>query len=66
MIETFRNAWKVPELRRKLLFTFFIIVIYRIGGTVPVPYLDKEFDLALIGTKGKWYDHKVVVETPAK
>ena len=40
MIETFRNAWKVPELRRKLLFTFFIIVIYRIGGAVPVPYLD--------------------------
>ena len=28
---------------------------------VPVPYLDKEFDLALIGKKGVWYDHKVVV-----
>lgn len=40
MIETFRNAWKVPELRRKLLFTFFIIIIYRVGGAVPVPYLD--------------------------
>ncbi len=40
MIETFRNAWKVPELRKKLLFTFFIIVIYRVGGTVPAPYLD--------------------------
>lgn len=40
MIETFRNAWRVPELRKKLLFTFFIIIIYRIGGTVPVPYLD--------------------------
>ena len=34
------------------------------GFDVPVPYLDKEFDLALIGTKGKWYDHKVVVATP--
>lgn len=32
------------------------------GFDVPVPYLDREFDLALIGTKGKWYDHKVVVE----
>ena len=40
MIETLRNAWKVPELRKKLLFTFFIIIIYRIGGTVPVPFLD--------------------------
>ncbi|MBR6103169.1 MAG: preprotein translocase subunit SecY [Ruminococcus sp.] len=42
MIETFRNAWRVPELRRKLLFTLFIIIIYRIGGAVPVPYLDTE------------------------
>ncbi len=36
------------------------------GFDVPVPYLDKEFDLALIGTKGKWYDHKVVVTSPEK
>ena len=34
------------------------------GFDVPVPYLDKEFDLALIGTKEKWYDHKVMVESP--
>ena len=34
------------------------------GFDVPVPYLDKAFDLALIGTKGKWYDHKVVVASP--
>ena len=31
---------------------------------IPVPYLDKEFDVALIGTKGKWYDHKVIVSNP--
>lgn len=40
MIETFRKAWSIPDLRKKLIFTFFIIVIYRIGGTVPVPFLD--------------------------
>lgn len=34
------------------------------GFDVPVPALDKEFDLALIGTKGKWYDHKVKVSNP--
>lgn len=34
------------------------------GFDVPVPALDEEFDLALIGTKGKWYDHKVVVSDP--
>lgn len=35
------------------------------GFDVPVPVLDEEFDLALIGTKGKWYDHKVIVSSPA-
>ncbi len=35
------------------------------GFDVPVPALDTEFDLALIGTKGKWYDHKVSVSDPA-
>ena len=34
------------------------------GFDVPVPALDEEFDLALIGTAGKWYDHKVVVSDP--
>jgi len=34
------------------------------GFDIPVPVLDEEFDLALIGTKGKWYDHKVVVSSP--
>lgn len=33
---------------------------------VPVPEIDKEFDCALIGTKGKWYDHKVKVTNPVK
>ncbi len=34
------------------------------GFDVPVPYLDKEFDVALIGTKGNWYDHQVIVSDP--
>ena len=33
---------------------------------VPVPAIDEEFDLALVGTKGKWYDHKVSVSNPVK
>ncbi|MCR5719143.1 MAG: hypothetical protein K6F84_01120 [Lachnospiraceae bacterium] len=36
------------------------------GFDVPVPCLDSEFDLALVGTKGKWYDHKVVVSSPVE
>ena len=34
------------------------------GFDIPVPVIEEEFDLALIGTKGKWYDHKVVVKNP--
>lgn len=40
MLETLRNAWKVPEIRKKLLYTMLIIVIYRLGGYIPVPFLD--------------------------
>ena len=34
------------------------------GFDIPVPYLDEEFDCALVGTKGTWYDHKVSVKNP--
>ena len=40
MIQTIRNAWKVPELRKKLLFTIFALLIFRLGAAVPVPYID--------------------------
>ncbi len=36
------------------------------GFDIPVPALDEEFDVALIGTKGKWYDHKVSVSNPVE
>lgn len=36
------------------------------GFDVPVPALDEKFDLALVGTKGTWYDHKVMVSNPEK
>ena len=40
MIETLKNAWKIPELRKKLIFTLFILLIYRVGNVIPVPYID--------------------------
>ena len=40
MLTTLRNAWKIPELRRKLLFTLLIILLYRIGNVIPVPFVD--------------------------
>ena len=40
MIQTIRKAWGIPELRKKILFTLLILVIYRIGSAIPVPYVD--------------------------
>lgn len=40
MLDTLRNAWKIDELRKKILFTLFIVLIYRLGNAVPVPYVD--------------------------
>lgn len=40
MFETLKNAWKVPELRKKLLYTLMILVIFRFGAALPVPFLD--------------------------
>ena len=40
MFKTLRNAWSVPELRKKLLYTLLIVLLFRIGTAVPVPFLD--------------------------
>ncbi len=40
MFSTLRNAWKIPELRKKLIFTVMILLIYRIGNAIPVPFID--------------------------
>lgn len=65
------TAEKAQEKGAALLEPTLDIVTYDDGFTeevygfnVPVPYLDEEFDCALIGTKGKWYDHKVSVSDP--
>ena len=40
MFNTLKNAWSIPELRKKLLFTLLILMLYRIGNVIPVPYID--------------------------
>ena len=40
MFNTLKNAWKIPDLRKKLLFTLLIIIAFRFGSVVPVPFLD--------------------------
>ena len=42
MLQTIRNAWKVAELRKKILFTLLILLLYRVGNAVPVPYVNLE------------------------
>lgn len=42
MLETLRNAWKIPDLRKKLFFTIALLIVYRIGSHIPVPGLDAE------------------------
>ena len=55
MFSTLQNAWKIPELRKKLMFTALILLLYRIGNVIPVPYVDVDtlthyFDSVLSGT----------------
>ncbi len=42
MIGTIRKAWDIPELRRKIVFTLLILLIFRIGNAIAVPYIDRE------------------------
>ncbi len=57
VFETFRNAWKVQELRRKLLFTLFIIVIFRVGVAIAVPFLDPGKLQAMMGDSGSFLNY---------
>ncbi|MEG1870313.1 MAG: preprotein translocase subunit SecY, partial [Oscillospiraceae bacterium] len=39
ILSTLRNAWKTADLKKKIIFTFFIIILFRIGTQIPVPFL---------------------------
>lgn len=42
MLTTFRNAWKIDDLRKKILFTLLILVLFRLGAALPVPFIARE------------------------
>ena len=42
MISTLRNAWRIPELRKKMIFTLLMLFVFRIGSAIPVPYMNKD------------------------
>ncbi len=50
MLQTLRNAWKIPDLRRRILFTLMMLVVFRFGAHIPVPYLSKDAMTAFLGT----------------
>lgn len=52
MLQTLRNAWKIPDLRRRILFTLMMLVIFRFGAHIPVPYLSSEAMQTFLGNGG--------------
>ena len=52
MLNTFKNMFKVPELRKKLLFTLGVILVYRIGSHIPTPGIDRDALTALLNNSG--------------
>jgi preprotein translocase subunit SecY len=46
------NAWRVPELRRRILFTFFVLTLYRLGSWIPAPGVDSSAIKDYFGTRG--------------
>ncbi len=57
MFTTFRNAWKVPELRNKILYTLLIIFIFRLGCHIPVPFLDASVMASDISGSGSFLSY---------
>ncbi|MCL1858211.1 MAG: preprotein translocase subunit SecY [Oscillospiraceae bacterium] len=52
MFATFRNAFKIPELKSKLIFTLIILVLYRLGASIPVPFINSELMQDLFKSQG--------------
>lgn len=53
MLDTIRNAWKIPDLRRRIIFTLFMLIVFRFGAHIPVPFLSKDaMDAFLTSTGG--------------
>ena len=43
LVKTFSKAWKIPEIRQKIIFTLLMLLVYRIGSNIPVPGIDREY-----------------------
>ena len=52
MLQTLKNAWKIPDLRRRILFTLMMLIVFRFGAHIPVPYLTADAMQAFLGNGG--------------
>ncbi|ABW18074.1 preprotein translocase subunit SecY [Alkaliphilus oremlandii] len=52
MIQTLKNAWKIPDLRRKILYTFMMLAIFRLGSVIPVPGVDINYVKSIVNNAG--------------
>ena len=50
MFKTLTNAWRIPDLRKKIMFTLLVLLLYRIGNVIPVPFID-------VSTLGEYFDN---------
>lgn len=41
MLSTLKNAWRIPEIRKKIIFTLLMLLVFRLGSSIPVPYMNK-------------------------
>ena len=55
MIQTIRKAWGIPELRKKIIFTLLILLIFRIGNAITVPYINKDALQIQLASMGSTY-----------
>ena len=49
MLQTLKNAWKIPELRKKMLYTVLLLVVFRLGSYIPVPGLTPDAVKTMLG-----------------
>ena len=43
MLNTFKNAWKIEDLRKKIIYTLLMLLVYRVGTFIPVPGIDSSY-----------------------
>ena len=58
MFKTIANAWKTVDLRKKILFTVLIVLLYRVGTAIPVPFLNAQvLSSSLLSSQGSLFQY---------